>query len=76
MRTLKPTPALVTSDDGTFELTVGAIELGLVVDDMLVEISIPHNIGFKAPVVCILDHIKEGSIARGQPLKGFMEPMG
>ena len=67
---------MVTGDDGTLELTVGAIELGLVVNDVLVEISIPHNVGFKTPIIHILDHIKEGSVARGRPLKGFVEPMG
>ncbi len=72
----KPTPALISGDDSTLELTVSAIELGFVVDDALIEISILHNIGFKTPVICVLDCIKEGSIARGQPLKGLVEPMG
>ncbi len=74
--TLEPSPALIVGDDGTLEFTVSVVKLGLVVDDTLVEISILHNIGFKAPIIHILDCIKEGSIARGWPLKGFMEPMG
>ncbi len=63
-------------DDSTLELAVGAIKLGLVADDMLIKISILHNISLETPVISILDCIKEGSIARGQPLKGFVEPMG
>ena len=76
MRTLKPTPALVLGNDGALELAVGAVELGLVVDDALVEISISHNIGLEPPIIHALDCIKEGSVARGWPLKGLMEPMG
>jgi len=67
---------LVPGNDGTFELAVGAIKLGFVVDDALVEISILHNIGFEPPIIHALDCIKESSIARGQPLKGLVEPMG
>ncbi len=55
---------------------MGVVKLGFVVDDTFAEISILHNVGFKAPIICVLDHIKEDSVARGWPLKGFMEPMG
>src|SRR6266478_4486217 len=36
-RALQPSSALVSGDDGAFEFAVGAVELGLVGDDMLVE---------------------------------------
>src|SRR6266446_3407669 len=72
----EPSSALVLGNDSAFEFTVGMIKLGLVSDDTLVETSKPHNISFKPPVVRSLDCIKEGSIARGWPLKGLMDPMG
>ncbi len=72
----QPSLALVLGNDGAFELTMGAIELGLVGDDMLIKSSKLHNIGFEPPVVHNLDCIKEGSMARGQPLKGLVDPMG
>src|SRR6266446_1488718 len=72
----QPSSALVSGDDGTLEFAMGVIKLGFVSDDMLVETSKPHNIGFKPPVVHSLDCIKEGSIARGWPLKGLVDPMG
>src|SRR6266403_2834124 len=74
--TFQPSLAVVLGDDGTFEFTVGAVELGLVGDDALVESSKPHNVGLEPPVVRSLDCIKEGSIARGWPLKGLVDPMG
>ncbi len=55
---------------------MSVVELGFVVDDALVESSKPHNISLESPVICALDCIKEGSVARGWPLKGFVEPMG
>ena len=72
----EPAFALVLGDDCTFELTVSVVKLGFIVDNPLIEISIPHNISFKPPVIHILDCIKEDSIARGWPLKGFVDPMG
>ncbi len=74
--TFEPAPALTPGDDGTLELAVSTVKLGFVVDDTLVEISIPHNIGLEAPVIRALDCIKEGSVARGWPLKGLVEPVG
>ncbi len=74
--TLQPAFTLILGNDGTFELAVSVVELGFVVDEALVKISILHNVSFETPIVCVLDCIKEDSIARGWPLKGFMEPMG
>ncbi len=55
---------------------MNAVKLGFVVDDVLVEISVPHNISLEAPIVCALNCIKEDKVGTGQPLKGFMDPMG
>jgi len=63
-------------NDGTFEFTVNLVELGLVVDDVFIEISIPYNVSLEAPIVHVLDHIKEDKVGSGQPLKGFVDPMG
>ncbi len=72
---LQPALALVSGNDGTFELTVNAVKLGFVVDDVLVEISILYNIGLETPVISTFDHIKEDEVRRGQPLKGLMDPV-
>src|SRR6266478_4049168 len=72
---LEPALALVLSDDGALEFTVGAVELGLVGDDLLVEEPKPHNVSFEPPIVHSLDCIKEGSVSGGGPLKGFVDPM-
>ncbi len=74
--TFQAASALVPGDDGALEFAVGTVELGFVGDDVLVEASKPHNVSFEPPVICSLDCIKEGSVARGWPLKGFMDPMG
>src|SRR6266478_5372605 len=75
-RALQPTSALVSGDDGALEFAVGLVELGLVGDDPLVEGSESHNISLEPPIVRSLDHVKEGSISSGWPLKGFVDPMG
>jgi len=75
-RAFQASSALVSGDDGAFELPVGAIELDFVGDDALVKSSKPHNVGLEPPVVHSLDCIKEGSIARGWPLKGFVDLVG
>jgi len=75
-RALQPSSALVSGDDGAFELAVGAVELGLVGNDALVEESKADNVSFEPPIVRNLDRIKEGSISGGWPLKGFVDPMG
>ena len=66
---------LVAGNDGALELTVSAVELGLVGQDALVEGSEPHNIGLQPPVVGGSDSIEEGSVSGGGPLKGFVDPM-
>src|SRR6266478_2482112 len=76
LRALQPSSALVLGDDGAFELPVGAVELCLVGNDVLVEGSESHNISLEPPIIHSLDRIKEGSVSRGWPLKGFMDPMG
>src|SRR6266404_2740968 len=75
-RALQLSSALVLGDDGAFELTVGAVELHLVGDNVLVEGSELHNISLEPPIVRSLDCVKEGSVSRGWPLKGFVDPMG
>src|SRR6266478_2532535 len=75
-RALQLSSALVSGDDGAFEFAVGAVELGLVSDDVLVEGPELDNVSLEPPIVHSLDCIKEGSIAGGWPLKGFVDPMG
>ena len=75
-RAFQASSALVSGDDGAFELPVGVIKLDFVGDDVLVEGPKPLDISFKPPIVCSLDCVKDGSVARGWPLKGFMDPMG
>jgi len=67
---------LVSGNDGAFEFTVSAVKLGFVGDDALIEGPESDNVSLEPPIVHSLDHIKEGSVARGWPLKGFMDPMG
>src|SRR6266446_314918 len=74
-RALQAAPALVSGDDGPFELAVGVIELSLVGEDALVEGSESHNIGLQPPVVSGFDGVEEGSIPGGGPLKGFVDPV-
>src|SRR6266446_4672364 len=67
--------ALVSGDDGAFELAMSAVELGLVGEDTLVEASESHNIGLEPPVVGGFDGIEEGGIGGGGSLKGFADPV-
>jgi len=55
---------------------MGAVELGLVGDDALIEEPKADNVSLEPPIVRSLDCIKEGSISGGWPLKGLMDPMG
>src|SRR6266478_6066738 len=75
-RTLQPSSALVSGDDGALELTVGVVELGLVGNDAFVKESKVDNVSFEPPIIRSLDRIKEGSVSGGWPLKGFVDPMG
>ncbi len=74
-RALQTALALVSGDDGTLELAVSAIELGLVVENALVEGSESHNVGLESPVVGGFDGIEEGGVSGGGPLKGFADPV-
>src|SRR6266436_9608681 len=74
-RALEPTPALVSGDDGTLELAVSAVELGLVGQDALIEGPESDDVGFESPVVGGFDSVEEGSVPGGGPLKGLMDPM-
>src|SRR6266446_3551546 len=60
-RALQPTSALIPGDDGAFELAMGAVELGLVGQDALVEGPESHDVGFEPPVIGGFDGVKEGS---------------
>ncbi len=66
---------MVPGNDGALELTVGAVELGLVGQDVFIEGPEAHNVSFESPVVGGFDGIEEGSISGGGPLKGFVDPM-
>src|SRR6266478_5849143 len=67
--------ALVAGDDGALELTMGAVELGLVGQDAFVESPEAHDVGFESPVVGSFDGVEEGSVSGGGPLKGLVDPM-
>src|SRR6266436_3571263 len=73
---LEAAPALVLGDNGSLELAVGAVELGLIGEDALVEGPESHDIGFQPPVIGGLDGVEEGGISGGGPLKGLVDPMG
>ena len=66
---------MVAGDDGAFEFAMGAVELGLVGQDALVEGAESHDIGFEPPVVGGPDGIEEGSVSGGGSLKGLVDPM-
>ncbi len=66
---------MVSGDDGAFELAVGVVELGLVGQDVFVEGSESHDVGFEPPVVGGFDGVEEGSVPRGGPLKGLVDPV-
>src|SRR6266403_6350077 len=74
-RAFEAASALVSGDDGAFELTMGVIKLGLVGQDTLVKGSEAHNVGFESPIVGGFDGIEEGSVSGGGPLKGLVDPM-
>src|SRR6266436_1440086 len=74
-RAFEAASALVSGDDGGLELTMGAVELGLVGQDALIKSPEPYDIGLEPPVVSGLDGVEEGSVPSGRPLKGFMDPM-
>src|SRR6266403_1230349 len=69
---LQPASTLVSGDDSAFELAVGAVELGLVGHDALIEGPESHNVSLEPPIVRSLDCIKEGSVSSGRPLKGLV----
>ena len=69
------TSALITGNDGALELAVGAVKLGLIGQDVLVEGAKSYDVGFEPPVVGGFDGVEEGSVPGGRPLKGFMDPM-
>src|SRR6266478_10218190 len=62
-RALEMAPALVPGDDSALELTVGAIELGLVGQDALVEGPEAHDVSFESPIIGGLDGVEEGSVS-------------
>ncbi len=66
---------MVSGDDCPLELAVGAVELGLVGEDVLVEGSEPHDVGFQPPIVSSLDGVEEGGVSGGGPLKGLVDPV-
>src|SRR6266478_7188455 len=67
---------LVSGDDGAFELAMGAVELGLIGEDSLVEGPESYDVGLEPPVVGGFDGIEEGGVSGGGPLKGLMDPVG
>src|SRR6266436_10036507 len=75
MRALEPTSTLVSGNDGAFELSMSAVELGLVGQDAFVEGAESNDIGFEPPVVGGFDGVEEGSVPGAGPLKGLMDPM-
>jgi len=72
---LQTAAALVLGDDGSLELAMGTVELGLVSEDALVKGLKPHDIGFEPPVVGGFDGVEEGSVSGGGPLKSLMDPV-
>ena len=74
-RALEAASTLVAGDDGAFELTVSAVELGLVGQDAFVEGPESHDIGLQPPIVGGLDGVEEGGISGGGPLKGLVDPV-
>src|SRR6266404_2138715 len=66
-RAFESASTLVAGDDGALELTMGAIELGLIGQDTLVEGSESYDIGFEPPVVGGFDGIEEGSVPGSGP---------
>src|SRR6266436_6571146 len=75
MRAFEAASALVSGDDCALELTMGTVELGLIGQDMLIEGSEAHNVGFESPVVGGLDGVEEGGVSGGGPLKGLVDPV-
>src|SRR6266446_5091422 len=71
----QPTLALVSGDDGTLKFGVGAVELSLVGEDVLVEGPESHDVGFEPPVVGGSDGVEECSVSGGGPLKGLVDPV-
>src|SRR6266403_4676921 len=54
--------ALVAGDDGALELAMGAVELGLIGEDALVEGSESDDVGFESPVVGGSDGVEERGV--------------
>src|SRR6266436_6213282 len=68
--------ALVSGDDGTLELTMGTVELGLIGEDALVEGPESHDVGLESPIVSGFDSVEEGGVGGGGPLKSLVDPVG
>src|SRR6266403_2436782 len=71
----QPPLALVSGDDGSLELGVGAVELGLIGEDALIEGSESHDVGLESPVVGASDGVEERGVSGGGPLEGLVDPM-
>ncbi len=74
-RTFEAALALVAGDDGALEFAVGAVELGLVGQDPLVEGAESHDVGLESPVVGGFDGIEEGGVSGGGSLEGLVDPV-
>src|SRR6266403_1609998 len=74
-RALQTTPALVSGDDGALEFAVGAVELGLIGQDTLVEGAESDDVGLEPPVVGRPNGVEEGSVSGGGPLEGLVDPV-
>ena len=66
---------MVSGDDGSLELAMSAVELGLVGQDPLVEGSESDDVGLKPPIVGGPNGVEEGGVSGGGPLKGLVDPV-
>src|SRR6266446_1423883 len=57
---LQMASALVSGDDGSLELAIGAVELGLVGQNPLVEGSESDDVGLKPPIIGGPNGVEEG----------------
>ena len=71
----QPGNALGVGSLGCMHVGMVKIELGFVMEDLLIKISIPHNFGVKPPVANTFDHFLEDVVMSSCPLKGFREPV-
>ncbi len=75
-RHFQPSNRLKSGGLGCSKLGVSGVELGLVVEDALVKLTVLEDLSVKPPVINVPNSLLELLVLQGWPLKGFPNPDG